>query len=325
MAAGMLRRIATGLVLVLAVAVLNFLLIQAAPGDAVDVFVAEGGASEQIVEQVRRDFGLDQPLPVQLWRYLASLAQGDLGYSFHFRQPVLDVILRQLPVTVMLGLGALFVSALAGTALGIVAALRPRHATSHAVTVIALLGYATPTFWLGMMMLMAFAFWLPLFPAYGLSSVPPPRDAWGLALDVAYHLALPVVTLAVLFMASISRLARASMLEVLEADYIRTAQAKGLSRSKVIFKHALRNAAMPIVTMLGLQLGNLLSGAVLVETVFSLPGMGPLLFESVLRRDYPVMLGILLISSLMVIAANILTDLAYRLLDPRIGRRGNAS
>ena len=175
-----------------------------------------------------------------------------------------------------------------------------------------------------MIMLMAFAFWLPLFPAYGLTSVPPPRDAMGLALDIAYHLVLPAFTLAVLFLASISRLSRASMLEVLDADYVRTAEAKGLSRGSVIFKHALRNASMPIVTMVGLQLGNLLSGAVLVETVFSLPGIGPLLFESVLRRNYPVMLGILLISALMVIVANILTDLTYRLLDPRIGSRGHA-
>lgn len=325
MASMVFRRVATGLGLILAVAILNFLLIHAAPGDAVDVFVAEGGASQQIIDQIRHNFGLDQPVLVQLWRYLASLTQGDLGYSFHFRRPVLDVILRHLPVTIMLGLSALFLSALFGTMLGVIAALRPRHATSHAVTVISLLGYATPSFWLGMLVLMAFAFWMPLFPAYGLTSVPPPRGTWALALDMAYHLALPSFTLAVLFMASISRLARASMLEVLNADYIRTAEAKGLDRATVVYKHALRNASMPIVTMLGLQLGNLLSGAVLVETVFSLPGIGPLLFESVLRRDYPVMLGVLLIASLMVIVANILTDIAYRLLDPRIGRRGRAA
>lgn len=320
----LIRRIITGAILVLAVAILNFLLIQAAPGDAVDAFLAEGGASDEVVERVRSDFGLNRPLPVQLWAYLSNLAQGDLGYSFHFRQPVLDVILKHLPVTVMLGLSALFLSALFGTVLGVIAALRPRHFTSHTVTVIALLGYATPTFWLGMILLLAFASWVPLFPAYGLTSVPPPREALWLAVDMAYHLALPSFTLAVLFLASISRLARASMLEVLNADYIRTAEAKGLARGTVIYKHALRNAAMPIVTMLGLQLGNLLSGAILVETVFSLPGIGPLLFESVLGRDYPVMLGILLISAIMVIVANVITDLAYRLLDPRIGKRSRA-
>ncbi len=312
-------RILSGLGLLVCVVVLNFLLIHAAPGDAVDAFVAEGGANDQIVAQIRSQFGLDQPLGVQLWRYLVSIAQGDLGYSFHFRQPVMEVILHQLPATVMLGLAALFLSSLFGTALGVAAALRPRHAVSHAVTLLSLIGYATPTFWLGMIMLMVFSYWIPMFPAYGLTSVPPPSGALARGLDVAYHLALPSVTLAVLFLASISRLSRASMLEVLGADYIRTAEAKGLSRTSVVLKHALRNAAMPIVTMLGLQLGNLVSGAVLVETVYSLPGIGPLIFESVLRRDYPVMLGVLFMASLMVIVANILTDLAYRLIDPRIG------
>ena len=180
----MAGRVASGLALLMAVIVLNFLLIQAAPGDAVDAFVAEGGASEAVIADIRRQFGLDQPLGVQLLRYVGSIARGDLGYSFHFRQPVLDVILRQLPVTIMLGLSALFLSALFGTVLGVIAALRPRHATSHAVTVLALIGYATPTFWLGMIMLMAFAFWLPLFPAFGLSSVPPPREPLALTLDV---------------------------------------------------------------------------------------------------------------------------------------------
>lgn len=189
---------------------------------------------------------------------------------------------------------------------------------------LALPGHATPTFWLGMIMPMARAFGLPLFPAHGPTGVPRPRDTLGLALGMAHHLALPAFTLAVLFMASIRRLARASMLEVLDADDIRTAEAKGLSRARVVCKHALRNASMPVVTMPGLQLGNLSSGAVLVETVFGLPGIGSLLFESVLRRDHPVMPGVLPMSSLLVILANILTDIAYRLLDPRIGRRGHA-
>jgi peptide/nickel transport system permease protein len=317
-------RVVTGIVLMLAVVVLNFLLIQLAPGDAVDVLIADGGASEEVVQRIRETYGLDEPVTTQLFRYIVAIFHGDLGYSFYFNKPVTDVILEALPVTIMLGLAALFLSSLLGTVLGVAAALRPNHMTSHLVTFISLIGYATPTFWFGMMMLIAFASWLPLFPAYGLTGVPPPREFLPYALDVAYHLVLPAVTLAGLFLASISRLSRASMLEVLNADYIRTAEAKGLTRSSVIYKHALRNAAIPIVTMIGLQLGQLLSGAVLVETVFSLPGIGPLLFESVLRRDYPVMLGILLISAGMVIFANILTDLTYRLIDPRIGGRSRA-
>lgn len=317
-------RVLSGVVLLLAVIVLNFLLIQLAPGDAVDVLIADGGASEEVIQRIREAYGLDQSVLTQLMRYIAAIFQGDLGYSFHFNKPVTQVILEALPVTIMLGLAALFISSLFGTVLGVAAALRPNHLTSHLVTFISLIGYATPTFWFGMMMLIAFASWLPLFPAYGLTSVPPPRDFVGYALDVSYHLVLPAITLSGLFLASISRLSRASMLDVLGADYIRTAEAKGLTRASVIYKHALRNAAIPIVTMIGLQLGQLLSGAVLVETVFSLPGIGPLLFESVLRRDYPVMLGILLMSAVMVIVANILTDLTYRLIDPRVGSRSNA-
>lgn len=324
MTGGVVGRIISGFSLLLAVVVLNFLLIQLAPGDAVDVLVADGGASEEVIARIREDYGLDQPIGTQLVTYVGNILQGDLGYSFHFNKPVIQVILEALPVTILLGLAALFLSSLLGIALGIAAALRPNHVASHVVTLISLIGYATPTFWFGMMMLIAFASWLPLFPAYGLTSVPPPQGLIPYAMDVAYHLVLPAVTLAGLFLASISRLSRASMLEVLNADYIRTAEAKGLTRASVIYKHALRNAAIPIVTMIGLQLGQILSGAVLVETVFSLPGIGPLLFESVLRRDYPVMLGVLLMSAGMVIFANILTDLTYRLIDPRIGGRSHA-
>ncbi len=324
MTGGVVGRIISGFSLLLAVVVLNFLLIQLAPGDAVDVLVADGGASEEVIARIREDYGLDQPIGTQLVTYVGNILQGDLGYSFHFNKPVTQVILEALPVTILLGLAALFLSSLLGIALGIAAALRPNHVASHVVTLISLIGYATPTFWFGMMMLIAFASWLPLFPAYGLTSVPPPQGLIPYAMDVAYHLVLPAVTLAGLFLASISRLSRASMLEVLNADYIRTAEAKGLTRASVIYKHALRNAAIPIVTMIGLQLGQILSGAVLVETVFSLPGIGPLLFESVLRRDYPVMLGVLLMSAGMVIFANILTDLTYRLIDPRIGGRSHA-
>ena len=324
MKGGIAARLISGISLLLAVVVLNFFLIQLAPGDAVDVLVADGGATEEAVKRIREDYGLDQPIGTQLFTYVLNILTGDLGYSFHFNKQVTEVIFEALPVTILLGLAALFLSSILGVVLGVAAALRPTHLTSHVVTLISLIGYATPTFWFGMMMLIAFASWLPLFPAYGLTSVPPPKGFMPYALDAAYHLVLPAATLAGLFLASISRLSRASMLEVLNADYIRTAEAMGLTRASVIYKHALRNAAIPIVTMIGLQLGQLLSGAVLVETVFSLPGIGPLLFESVLRRDYPVMLGILLMSAGMVIFANILTDLTYRLIDPRIRGRSHA-
>lgn len=319
MAIAVLQRVATGLVLLIAVIVLNFLLIRAAPGDAVDAIVGEaGGANQEQVAVLREAYGLDQPLHVQLFRYIGQVARGNLGQSFHQNKPVSALILQSIPSTVTLVLSALILAVLVGTLLGVIAALNPRGLSSHLVTVLSLLGYATPTFWLGMMVLIVFSYWIPLFPAFGMREVPPPDGLFAQFLDVAHHMVLPVFTLSILFLASYSRLSRASMLDVLGADYVRTARAKGLAEYVVVLKHALRNAALPIVTMAGLHLGNLLSGAILVETVFSLPGIGPLLYDAILSRDYPVMLGVLFTSGFMVIVANILTDLVYRIVDPRI-------
>jgi peptide/nickel transport system permease protein len=243
---------------------------------------------------------------------------GDLGYSYYYDKSVLSLLLSHLPSTLMLALAALIIAVFIGTLLGVVAALHPQGISSHLVTVFSLLGYATPVFWLGMMILLLFSLYIPLFPAFGIRSIPVPETALARTLDVIHHLILPIFTLSILFLASYSRVGRASMLDVLGSDYIRTARAKGLSEIVVIFKHALKNAALPIVTLAGLQLGYIFSGAVLVETVFSLPGVGPLLYESIMRRDYPVMLGVLFGAAVTTIIANILTDLSYRLLDPRI-------
>lgn len=316
------RRLVYGAVLMLCVIVLNFFLIHAAPGDAIGALVAEsGGGDPAVIAQMRASYGLDQPLYVQLYKYLGKVATGDFGRSFHYDAPVLGVIMERLPSTLLLTISALIVAVIVGTALGVIAALRPRGWRNYFVTLISLLGYATPVFWLGMIVLIVFADKFGLFPAYGLTSVPPPETAWALAVDVLHHLALPVFTLSILFLASYSRISRASMLDVLGSDYIRTARAKGLLESVVVLKHALRNAALPIVTLAGLQLGHAFSGAVLVEVVFSLPGIGPLLYESIIRHDYPVMLGVLFGAAFTVVIANIITDLVYRILDPRIRLR----
>jgi peptide/nickel transport system permease protein len=313
------QRIIYGIVLVLAVIILNFMLIQAAPGDVVDVIVTEaGGGNPVIVDQIRTAYGLDKPIYVQLFKYLVKMLTGDLGYSYYYDKSVLSLLLSHLPSTLMLALAALIIAVFIGTLLGVVAALHPQGISSHLVTVFSLLGYATPVFWLGMMILLLFSLYIPLFPAFGIRSIPVPETALARTLDVIHHLILPIFTLSILFLASYSRVGRASMLDVLGSDYIRTARAKGLSEIVVIFKHALKNAALPIVTLAGLQLGYIFSGAVLVETVFSLPGVGPLLYESIMRRDYPVMLGVLFGAAVTTIIANILTDLSYRLLDPRI-------
>jgi len=319
MKTAIIQRILLGLFLLIAVIVLNFLLLQLAPGDVVDAMLAEGGGGDPVLAaKLRASYGLDQPIYIQLFKYLGQVLSGDLGYSFYYDDSVSALILGHLPTTLMLTLSALVLAVGIGTLFGVYAAIKPRGIFSNFVTVFSLLGYATPVFWLGMIILLVFALYLPLFPAFGIRSIPEPEHLFDRILDLINHLVLPTFTLAILYLANYSRLSRASMLDVLGADYIRTARTKGLSEFKVIFKHALKNAALPVVTMAGLQLGHIFSGAVLVETVFSLPDLGPLLYESIMRRDYPVILGVLFGAASTTIVANIITDLVYKRMDPRI-------
>lgn len=308
--------------LLFAVVALNFVLIQFAPGDPVEVIVGEmGGASEELIARMRAEYGLDKPVIAQLAIYIGKIVTGDFGFSIYYQQPVLELIGQRLPATVILMLASLLLAVVTGTVLGIFSARHPKGILSHFVTVFSLAGYSAPVFWTGLMMLILFASVWPLFPVSGMTSVRGVDGPVEYVLDVLHHLVLPAVTLASIYIALYSRLARASMLDVLGADYIRTARAKGLSERAVVYRHALRNGLIPVVTMLGLQMGQLLAGATLVETVFNWPGLGRLAFESILRRDYPTMLAILFFSALIVVLANLLTDLAYARIDPRIGGR----
>ena len=312
-------RLANAAGLLLAVVVLNFLLSHRAPGDPAQVIAGEmGGAAPEVLASIRAAYGLDQPLVVQLGRYLARAVQGDLGYSFYFSQPGSALILQRLPATALLMTTALAFAALCGTGLGVLAARRPKGVTNLAVTLVAVAGYAMPVFWSGLVLLLLFASAVPLFPIGGMTDVSRPLAGWEYVRSVAHHLVLPAFTLGVVYMAQYSRHSRAAMQDVLRADYIRTARAKGLAEPKVLLKHALRNAVSPVVTLLGLQFSEVLGGAVLVETVYGWPGMGSLVFGSILRRDYPTLLGILVVSALLVMAASLLTDLAHRAVDPRI-------
>ncbi len=316
---GVALRLANAAGLLAAVMVLNFLLIHLAPGDPAQVIAGEmGGASPEVLAGIRAAYGLDLPLPVQLGRYLWRALHGDLGYSFYFNQPVSTLILQRLPATALLMVTALAFASVIGTLLGVTAARRPRGATNLAVTLVAVAGYAMPVFWSGLLLLLLFASVLPWFPIGGMVDVGRPLAGWGYASSVAHHLVLPAFTLGVVYMAQYSRQSRAAMQDVLHADYVRTARAKGLPERSVVWKHALRNALGPVVTLLGLQFSEVLGGAVLVETVFGWPGMGRLVFDSILRRDYPTLLGILVVSALLVMAASLLTDLGHRLLDPRL-------
>ena len=317
------RRLAYGLLLMLGVVVLNFLLIRPAPGDPAVVIAGElGGATEEMLESIREDYGLNKPVLTQLWIYISGVATGNLGESFFFNQPVSKLIAARIGPTILLVISAQIISIVLGVFLGVIAARKPNGVMSAFVSVFATIGYAVPVFWTGIMLIILFASALPIFPVEGMQSVKL-RDApfFTQVLDVAHHLVLPAFTLAIIYLAQYARLSRASMLEVLGSDYIRTARAKGSPERTVLFKHALRNAALPILTVAGLQFGNLISGALLVETVFNWPGMGRLAFESILRRDYPTIMGVLFFASAMVVVANILTDISYRWADPRLRGR----
>ncbi len=318
-ARNLLSRVLQGLALVFAVVVLNFVLVHAAPGDPVETIAgASGGMSPELMAQLRTQYGLDEPLPVQLGVYLGKVARGDLGYSYFFNTPVVSMIAERVPATLLLVISAVLLAFVVGTTLGVLSSRKPNGVLSQFITVLSMVGFAAPVFWMGIMLVILFASVIPILPVSGMRSVDSTGGGFKDVLDVLHHLVLPTVTLGLVYLAQYSRLSRSSMLDVLGSDFIRTARAKGLAERVVMYKHALRNALLPVVTVLGLQFGNVMAGAILVETVFNWPGLGRLAFDSVLRRDYPTILGVLLFSSIVVIVMNILTDLAYRLIDPRI-------
>ena len=321
LARGIGIRLGQAIGLLLAVVVVVFILIQIAPGDAALYLAGEQGIGDaEFLARVRANYGLDRPLLVQLGAYIGNVAQLDLGMSTYIREPVLDLIMDRLFATVLLSGTALVFAVVVGVAIGVFTARRPESLSSHAVTVMSLVGFATPVFWLALMLIVAFAAGHPLtiLPVGGIEDLRYAGNWFGETVDLLQHLVLPATCLGVVYLALYSRLARASMLEALESDYIRTARAKGAHERVVVYKHALRNAVLPVVTAAGLGVGNLLSGALVVEFVFSWPGIGRLFISSIIRRDSPTVLGLVIFSAAMVIVANLLTDLVYRLIDPRI-------
>lgn len=313
------KRLAYAAILLLAVITLNFLLIHISPGDPVETIAGSmGGMTEEMRSQLRMQFGLDKPFIVQLGIYLGNVLHGDFGQSYFFNAPVTSLIFERLPATLLLVVVSVLLAFLIGTLMGSLAARRPNGLLSQVVTVLAMVGYSAPVFWTGIVLIILFASVFPIFPVSDMRTAGMDDGGWAGILDVMEHLVLPAFTLAFVYIAQYSRLARASMMEALSADYIRTARAKGLPEVVVLYKHALRNAVLPVITMLGMQFGNVLAGAILVETVFNWPGLGRLAFDSVLRRDYPTLLGILFFASMLVVIMNQLTDLAYRIIDPRI-------
>jgi peptide/nickel transport system permease protein len=313
------RRLAQLVPVLLAIATLNFLLLHLAPGDAADIIAGQAGhATPEFVAELRREFGLDKPLYQQYLIYLGKLATLDLGYSALYQLPVSELILDRLPATLALMVPALAIAVGLGVVLGVVAAKNRGGWLDSFVSVGALVVYATPVFWLGLMLIVFFSITLGILPSGGASDVRESSTGIAYALDFARHLVLPVLTMALFYVAIYTRLMRASMLEVYSLDFITTARAKGVPEGAIAWRHAARNALLPVVTLAGLQFGHLLGGSVLVETVFGWPGLGRLVFDSLQQRDLNLLLGILFVSSVVVVLANLAADLTYGFLDPRI-------
>jgi len=298
-----LRRVAQSALTLLGVSVLVFVILRVLPGDPARMLLPDG-APESAVAELNRQLGLHEPLVVQYGIFLGSVARGDFGQSFQYRAPALRVVLERLPATVQLTLAAMLITVAAGVSLGIFTAVRRGTRYDVAGTIVAVLGQSLPNFWLGIMLILLFGVALRWLPTSGFAG-------WT-------SLVLPAVTLAAFPTALVARLTRSSMLEILNRDYIRTGRAKGLAERSVVFRHALRNAAIPVLTVIGLQIGALLGGAVITESIFAWPGMGKLIVDAIFFRDFPVVQTVLILSATVFVVINLAVDLLYTVIDPRI-------
>jgi len=301
------RRLLLAIPVLLGVVFVVMLTVELIPGDAVSLMLGEH-ATREAVAKLRDFLGLDKPLPVRYVEYVGRVARGDLGRSMQQNRPVIDELADAWPATLELTTAALVLAALVGVAAGVVSAVWPNGVFDALARIGALLGLSMPIFWIGLVLIVVFSLWLPWFPVGGAGS--------------PSHLVLPAVTLALPSIAMVARMTRSSVLEVLREDYVRTARAKGVAERLVVAKHALRNAFIPIVTLLGLQAGQLMGGAVLTETVFAWPGLGRLMVKAIFARDYVLLQGGVLVFALAFVVVNLLVDLSYGALDPRISRQG---
>lgn len=317
------RRLAASIPTLLLILIGVFLLLQLAPGDTVDAMMAQmGGGDAATARELRRFYGLDLSVPMQLANYLWRLVRLDLGFSAIYGKPVAAVILERLPATLLLMISALSFAFFFGLVFGVIAARAVNRWPDTLISTLGLIFYATPSFWFGLMAIVVFSIYLQWLPAGGFEDVGAVNAGLWRVLDIASHLVLPSLTLGLIFLAIYLRIMRASMLEVLNLDFVRTARAKGLDETRIVTRHVLRNALLPMVTLIGLQAGTMLGGSVVVESVFSLPGLGRLAYESVIQRDLNTLLGIVFVSALLVIIVNFITDLLYARLDPRIQAEG---
>jgi peptide/nickel transport system permease protein len=314
-----LKRLIQSIPVVIAILVINFFLLHMAEGDAADVLAGEAGsATPEYMEQLREKFGLDKPLPVQLAVYLKNVLSFDLGYSFRHGMPVIDLVMDRFVPTLLLMVSTIVIAVGLGIILGLIAASGLNTWRDNLISVFALITYATPLFWIGLMMIVMFSLKLGWFPTSGMENVAAFYEGWDRVKDIAHHLVMPTVTLSLFYLALYTRLMRASMLEQAGMDYVITARAKGLTERRIVFVHILRNALLPVVTMAGVQVGALIGGSVIVESVFAWPGLGMLAYEALFARDLNLLLGIFLLCALLVVAINLVVDVIYSFLDPRI-------
>lgn len=312
------RRILFAVPTIFALITAVFLMVHMAPGDPLSFITGDADMSDAQLVELREAYGLDKPLPTQYGIYVGKIVTGDLGSSYRYRQPVLDLILDRIPATLTLMVPALIVFISLGILLGVFASRKPNSAGDLALTGVALFGWSVPVFWLGQLLVIVFAVKLGWFPTQGMLNLRAASTGWAKVWDIAMHLALPAMALGMRFLALSTRMTRASMMQVTRLDYMTTARAKGLSEKKALFRHALPNALLPVITIIGMNIGTMLTGSVLVEVVFAWPGMGRLLYDGVLARDYPLITGIILATSIFVIVINLITDILYAVIDPRI-------
>ncbi|MFI0846721.1 ABC transporter permease [Mesorhizobium sp. IMUNJ 23232] len=314
-----LRRL-LGAIPVLAIVVIGgFLLLEAAPGDAVDAYVVSIGGDAQMIAELRQSWGLDQSALARLGFYLWSLAHLDLGQSVAFSRPVLDVVMERLPNTLLLMGSATALSFSLGSLLGIFAGSRPGSFHDRLLSIGSLALYAVPGFWLGLVLTVVFAVQLRWLPVSGMETIASGKHGLERGLDIARHLVLPVASLGFIYLALYLRVMRAGMAEAWRMDFVLAARARGVPRRRIVIRHVARNALLPLVTMLGLQSAAMLGGSVVIESLFSVPGLGRLAQEAVNARDTPLLLGIILVSAVLVIIINLVVDCLYAVLDPRVG------
>jgi peptide/nickel transport system permease protein len=316
------RRLLQALLTILGIAIINFFLLQLAPGDAADALAGEAGTADaEYLANLRREFGLDRPLWEQLAAFLMRIATFNLGYSFRYGENVSTLILGRLPASLLLMVASILIALIVGVIFGVTAARYFNRLPDRLISLLALLFYATPPFWIGLMMIVVFSVWLGWAPTGGMRDITAQDRGFAGVLDVLRHLALPALTQAFFYLAIYTRLVRAGMLEVMNLDYIRVARAKGVSEQRIVYRHALRNAVLPLITVVGTNIGGFLGGAVLTETVFSWPGIGRLMFDAMMQRDLNLLLSILVLSSVFVVLANLVVDLIYPLINPTVELR----